>query len=90
MTKQHSNNSVAAKARRRMEQNKVPCAPEPPGRAYAPRPVPDFTIQIRSRSGDRVQISVTRFGKQFITSEGIKPLRDIMRGMEQLLRHAVP
>lgn len=55
-----------------------------------PRPKPDFIIRIESRRGDRTQLSVTRFGKQFITEAGIVSARHISRGIEMLLRYASP
>jgi hypothetical protein len=63
---------------------------EPKRYVPVPRLAPDFTINIRSRSGDRLQITATRFGKQLITGEGIRSARSIGRGIEILLRHATP
>jgi hypothetical protein len=90
-TKQHSKNAVAAKARIRMERANLPIADDPEWKTYtSKRLTPDFTINIRSRSGGRVQITATRFGKQFITDDGLKSSRAIGRGIEMLLRHCVP
>ena len=89
-TKAHSKNAVAAKARLRIERSEAgpeyATAKMPPMR----RLVPDFTINIRSRSGERVQITATRWGKQFITGEGVVSARKIARGIEMLLRHCEP
>lgn len=88
-TKEHSRNAVAAKRRRRLERADRPAA-EPRRYVPHPRPTPDFTIQIRSRSGDRVQVSVTRLGRRFLTADGVKSAREISRGIEVLLREATP
>lgn len=58
--------------------------------AARPRAAPDFTINIRSASGARVQITVTRWGSKLITGEGVKSARAISRGIEMLLRFCVP
>ncbi len=88
-TQQHSRNAVAAKARLRMER-----AADPEvgfaTKVFTPRPRPDFTINIRSRSGERAQITVTRIGKRFLTSSGWRSARSIGRGIETLLRHCTP
>lgn len=89
-TKAHSRNAVAKRARLRIARALVPPVVELSRRVPAPRPVPDFTINIRSRSGDRVQITATRWGRQLITGEGITSARRLTRGMEMLLRHATP
>lgn len=67
-----------------------PAGPVGPVKVFTPRPRPDFTISIRSRSGDRVQITATRFGKRILTGEGWKSARQISRGIEALLRHCTP
>ena len=90
-TKQHSKNAVAAKERLRQQRDAAPWTEEP--RYVAPklgRFVPDFTINIRTRRGDRMQITATRYGKQMLTGEGIKSVRQITRGIEALLRHCTP
>ena len=87
-TKQHSQNAVAAKARRRAERAQF----EPEhysGEVFRPqKPVSDFIITVRHKSGERIQLSAIRYGKQFITNEGIKSARDIGRGIELILRYA--
>ena len=88
-TKRHSANAVAAKLRLRIARGESELQPEARGSVYTPRrPRPDFVIQIRSKSGDRVQMSLHRFGKRFITSQGIKSAREISRGIEALIRLA--
>lgn len=87
-TKAHSRNAVAAKARLRIA--RALAAGEPPAAtptSKLPKLVPDFTINIRTRTGERVQITATRWNRQFITGDGIKSARQISRGIELLLRH---
>ena len=74
--------------RKRIERATAEPAKEPMRYIPHPRGKSDFTIRIESRSGDRVQISVMRWGKQFITNDGIKSARDISRGLETMLREA--
>jgi hypothetical protein len=86
----HSHNAVAKRARRRMER----AAREwDEGNRSAPvprRPAADFILTIRSRSGDRVQVSATRVGKQLLTADGLVSARQLARGIEHLLRLATP
>jgi hypothetical protein len=70
-----------------MERAAAELLDEPAVKGRLPRCSPDFVINIRSRSGERVQISATRFGKQFITGDGLKPARSISRGIEMLIRN---
>ncbi len=87
-TKRHSRNAVAAKARKRIERATANWPDEP--KFVPPKPghfVPDFTINIRARTGERLQITATRFGKSFLTGEGTKSARSIARGIEILLRN---
>src|SRR5208282_6650549 len=85
-TKQHSQNAVAAKRRVRIQRLSALAVPLP-GTVPKPRRfVPDFTITIRSRSGERVRITATRYGRQLITGDGIKSARSLCRGIEMLLR----
>ena len=74
----------------RIERALQPPAPSPLGKVFTPRSRPDFTINIRSRSGARVQITATRFGKRLLTGEGWRSARAIARGIELLLRHCTP
>jgi hypothetical protein len=86
-TKQHSLNAVAARERRRIERANAQWPDEP--KWEAPKPgkfAPDFTINIRAKSGDRVQLTASRFGKSFLTGEGIRSAREISRGIEVLIR----
>ncbi len=90
-TYKHSLNAVAAKRRLRIQRAK-----ESTSRLVAefkaykpiklPKLSPDFIINIRAKTGERVQITATRWGKQFITGDGIKSARQIGRGIELLLR----
>ena len=58
----------------------------PPGKCYTPRRVsPDFIITIRSKRGERVQVSAWRFNGRVILSEGIKSVRQLCRGIELLI-----
>ena len=87
-TKRHSLSAVAAKARLRIERANAEWPDEP--KWVAPKRgkfVPDFTINIRARTGARVKITATRFGKSFLTGEGIKSARAISRGIEILIRN---
>jgi hypothetical protein len=88
--KQHSQNAVAKRARLRIERANAeldfsPVKIKSPGKL-----VPDFTINIRSRSGERVQITATKWGKQFITGDGVKSARSISRGIEAMLLYCNP
>ena len=87
-TKAHSLNAVAAKKRIRMERATAEWQDEP--KYVAPklgRFVPDFTINIRCRTGERMKITATRSGKQMLTGDGIKSVREISRGIEILLKN---
>lgn len=86
--KRHSRNAVAARARRRLAA--AGALDERPGAAIVRRVGPDFVISIRSRSGERAQISATRFGRLFITGEGLRSARSIARGIELMLRLCEP
>ena len=61
--------------------NQMPTGVKPP------KLIPDFTINIRTRKGDRLKITATRWHKQFITGDGIKSARQITRGEECILSH---
>ena len=89
-TKAHSKNAVAAKARKRLAAVEQLGFEEQGGRVRLPRLAADFTINIRARSGGRVQISVTRLGKRFLTAQGVRSARQISRAIEVLLREATP
>lgn len=90
-TKQHSQNAVEAKRRLRILRATQEPEPQPDWKMpKLPRHVPDFTITIRTRRGDRCQITATRYGKQMLTGDGIKSVRQIARGIEALLRHCEP
>lgn len=87
-TKQHSKNAVAAKQRLRILRAQQEPEPQPDWKMPKMlRHVPDFTINIRTRRGDRCQITATRWGRQLITSDGIKSARQVARGIEMMLRH---
>lgn len=82
-TKRHSQNAVAAKARKRTADDEIEI--EPPRRVYHPRRIkPDFTVRIEDRFGSRVQISVVRCFGRVMTSDG-QSARQFCRGLEQLL-----
>jgi hypothetical protein len=86
-TKKHSRNAVAARARRRLERENKEVELSPVGKVYVPRKIkPDFILRIEAKTGERTQLSVIRFGKQFITSDGIKSARQISAGIEHLMR----
>jgi hypothetical protein len=86
-TKQHSRNAVAARARLRIERAQNQPDLMPPGKVPVPRrPKPDFIIRIESKSGERVQLSLIRFGKRFLTRDGFRSARQISRGIELLIR----
>lgn len=86
-TKKHSKNAVAAKERLRQQRNDSIPDWKHSKLPNLRRPAPDFTINIRTRSGERVQITAVRYGKQFITADGVKSARSIARGIELILRH---
>lgn len=85
-TKRHSQNAVAAKARLRIARaNAEPVLPSV-GRCYKPRrTAADFIITIKSKRGERLQVSVWRFNGMVILSEGIKSVRQLCRGIELLI-----
>lgn len=85
-TKRHSQNAVAAKARQRKLRAEAKLTAHA-GYVPHPRPTADFVITIRARTGERTQISATRWQQQFLTGDGIKSARQISRGIEMLLRH---
>ena len=90
-TKQHSKNAVASKERLRQQRSTASWPDKPRYKeAKLGRFIPDFTINIRTRRGDRLKITATRYGKQMLTGEGIKSVRQITRGIEALLRHCTP
>jgi hypothetical protein len=90
-TKAHSLNAVRAKARLRIARAAAEPDYQPDVKVFVPRRlVPDFTINIRSRSGERVQITATKWGKRFITGDGIKSARSISRGIEVMLLYFAP
>lgn len=49
------------------------------------KPAADFTITVKAKSGERVQVSVWRFYNRCIISDGIKSVRQLCRGLEQLI-----
>ena len=85
-TKRHSQNAVAAKARKRMR-----ILPEPAGsvvfagKVFRPRKrKPDFILRLEDRFGDRLQISIHRsMGR--VQIEGGLSVRQLCRGLEQLI-----
>lgn len=87
-TKLRSARAVAARARRRLARAAAP----PDGssvRVFTPRrPAADFIIRISTCRGDRIQISLTRFGRRFLTADGPRSARQISRGIEMLLLHS--
>lgn len=84
-TKRHSRNAVAAKARLRIA--RATTEPElPSGKFPIPRrPAADFIITIKSKRGERLQVSVWRYYNKVILSEGITSVRQLCRGIEHLL-----
>ena len=85
-TKQHSNNAVAAKARLRIARADSEPDVDTLNKCYHPRkPAADFIVTVKSKHGDRLQVSAWRFGKQIILSEGVKSVRQLCRGIEHLI-----
>lgn len=84
-TKRHSQNAVAAKARLRIA--RAHAEPSwPRVKCHVPRtPAADFIITIKSKRGERLQVSVWRFNGHVILSEGIKSVRQLCRGLEHLI-----
>ena len=86
--KRHSQNAVAAKARKRMERSLEAAAREdarPTGKVQATRAAkPAFTIRIESDRGERMQVAVHRQFGRVRTSDG-QSARQFCRGLEQLL-----
>ncbi len=84
-TKQHSQNAVAAKARKRMAE---PVIDESTGTPYKPRKAkPDFIIRIEDRFGERIQMTINRYNGKVITSTG-QSARQLCRGIKQLITKA--
>lgn len=84
-TKRHSQNAVAAKARRRIEQATAELEIDPPTATFRPRRLmPDFIIHIKSQRGERLQVAVHRFMGRVRTTDG-QSAREFCRGLEQLL-----
>lgn len=84
-TKLHSQNAVAAKAFLRIA--RATAAPAVKDRRYLPkprRPAADFIITIKSKRGERVQVSIYRWRGSVRTREG-QSARQFCRGLEQLL-----
>ena len=82
--KQHSQNAVAAKARKRLAAASAEPAPARrrvpvPSRARA-----DFIIRIESSRGERLQVSAWRFNGRVRLSTG-DSVRHFCRGLEHLL-----
>ncbi len=84
-THKHSKNAVAKKARLRMDRANAEPVIES-HYCYKPRrPTPDYTITIRSSRGERLQVSAWRFNGRVMLSEGLDSVRQLCRGIEQLL-----
>ena len=85
-TKRHSKNAVAAKARLRIARANADVVPEPARKMPKPStPAADFIITIKSRRGERLQVSAWRFNGRGMFSEGIGSVRQFCRGLEQLI-----
>lgn len=85
MTKQHSLNAVAARARRRMARAAAGFDPGPARPVFRPRtPKADFILRLESARGERLSISIHRFMGRVRTSENIS-VRQLCRGLELLL-----
>lgn len=84
-TKQHSRNAVAAKERLRIA--RANSEPEwKPSKCPVPRrAAADFIITIKSKRGERLQVSAWRYNGRVILSEGIKSARQLCRGLELLI-----
>lgn len=82
-TKRHSQNAVAAKARRRLQSQ--PMEVGFAAKVSRPRPAkPDFILRLEDRFGARLQISIHRYhGRVFIP--GGLSVRQLCRGLEHLL-----
>ena len=87
-TKAHSANAVAAKRRLRILRASEPLLDEPSSQFFHPRKLkPDVKINIEFRNGERVQITATKFGSKFITTDGMKSAGGIARGIELILKY---
>lgn len=49
------------------------------------KPAADFIVTVKSKTGERVQVSVWRFYNRCVISGGIKSVRQLCRGLEQLI-----
>ena len=49
------------------------------------RPTADFTITIKSKRGERLQVSAWRFNGRVLLSDGVKSVRQFCRGLELLI-----
>lgn len=84
-TKRHSQNAVAAKGRLRIA--RANAEPElSPCKCFKPRtPAADFIITIKSKRGERLQVSAWRFNGRVLLSDGVKSVRQFCRGLELLI-----
>ena len=58
---------------------------EKPRRVFTPRAVkPDFVLRIESSRGERMQIAIRRYMGRVMISEGVKSVRQLCRGLENL------
>ena len=48
---------------------------------------PDVKITIELKSGERTQISATRWHDRFITSDGIRSISELKTGIGLILKH---
>lgn len=83
-TRERSIRANAAKERLRIA--RATAEPEMPiGKVQIPRrPAADFIITIKSKRGERIQVSMWRFYNRCLFSDGIKSARQLCRGLEQL------
>jgi hypothetical protein len=85
-TKRHSQNAVAAKARLRIARANSDVEPESPVKVVTPRrAVADFIITVKSKRGERLQVSAWRFNGRVLLSDGVKSVRQFCRGLELLI-----
>ena len=86
-TKKKSKRFLAAKARIRLARAMSPLDVKPVKCSLPRKPRADFKITIEARTGERVQLSLIRYNKTFITEGGFRSARQIAAGIEQLIRH---
>lgn len=84
-SKQRSLRAHAAKERLRIKRAQAELEIDRVKCQIPRRPAADFTVTVRAKNGERVQVSIWRFCNRYIISDDIKSVRQLCRGLEQLI-----